>query len=73
MNNKYIMIKIKDICYYDNDFEFEPIIVKVSEDFEEKYKQLLEISKTYEDFEEINDFIEENFETLDYETRIINI
>ena len=72
-NKKYILLQIKDICYYDEDFEFDPIIIEADEDFEEKYIQLVEIAKNYEDFEEINDFIEKNFKKIDYTKQIIYI
>ena len=73
MEKDYIRIQLKDICYYDDDFEYEPFIVKKDKDFEEKYKKLVEICKNYEMFDEVQDFINENFETIGFETRYVEV
>lgn len=68
-----VLIQLKDICYYDDDFEYEPFLVEKNEDFEEKYKELVEVCNTYEQFDEVEDFIQENFIKLDFEKRTITI
>ncbi len=73
MMNNLVMIKIKDICYYDDDFQYEPFIVEKDDEFEEKYNKLVEICKNYESFEEVEDFISENFEKISFETRYIGV
>lgn len=71
--NKYVKIQLKDICYYDDDFEYEPFIVAKDENFEEKYNKLVEVCKNYEDFQEVEDFINENFQKINFETRYIEV
>ena len=69
-----VLIQLKDLCYYEDDFEYEPFLVNTNtKDFEKKYKKLLKICKNYDDFQEIEDFIEENFEKIDFEKRTIEI
>lgn len=70
---EYILIQLKDICYYDDDFEYEPFLVKKDEKFEEKYKKLVNVCNNYEAFDEVEDFIHENFKTIEFEKRIIEI
>lgn len=62
-----VYIKIKDMCNYDDDFEYDPILVEKCDDFEEKMKQLEEICKNYEDFQQVEDFISDNFYKINYE------
>lgn len=71
--NDFIIIQLKDICYYDNDFNYDPIIVKKEQDFEEKYNKFVKICKNYETFQEIEDFIYENFIQIEIEEREIYI
>ena len=73
MEKEYVIIQLKDICYYGDDFEYEPFIVKKDNNFEEKYKKLVDICKNYEDFNEVEDFITENFIKLDFEKRVIGV
>lgn len=68
-----VYIKIKDICYYDDDFEYYPILVEKCDDFEEKMKKLEEICKNYEDFQQVEDFISDNFYKIIYEIREIYV
>lgn len=70
---EYIIIQLKDICYYDDDFEYEPFIVEKDENFEEKYKKLIKVCKNYNDFQEIEDFIYDNFKIINFEKRIIEV
>ena len=70
---EYILIQLKDMCYYDDDFEYEPFLVEKDKDFEKKYEELVKICNTYEQFDEVEDFIQENFVKLDFEQRIITI
>lgn len=71
--NNIVMIQLKDICYYEDSYEFEPIFVIKEESFEEKYNKLVEICKNYEDFQEVEDFINENFQKINFETRYIEV
>lgn len=71
--DKFVMIELKDICYYDDDFEYEPFIVEKSDNFEEKYEKLVEICNNYDDFQDIEDFICKNFKKIDFEKRVIEI
>lgn len=70
---EYIIIQLKDICYYDDDFEYEPFIVEKDENFEEKYKELIKVCKNYNDFQEVEDFIYDNFKIINFEKRIIEV
>ena len=69
----YVIIQLKDICYYDDDFEYEPFIVEKDENFEEKYKKLIKVCKNYNDFQEVEDFIYDNFKIINFEKRIIEV
>lgn len=70
---EYVVIQLKDMCYYDDDFEYDPIIVVKDADFEKKFKRLKKVCGNYESFDEVEEFIADNFETLKYEQRIIQI
>ena len=71
--NNIVMIQLKDICYYEDSYEFEPIFVIKEESFEEKYSKLVEICKNYEDYQEVEDFIYDNFKKIDVERREIEV
>lgn len=73
MQEKLMVIKLKDICYYGDDFEYPPFLVKDEPNFEKKFQKLEYICKHYEDFQEIEDFITENFEKIEFEERIIYV
>lgn len=70
---EYIRIQLKDMCCYDDDFEYEPFIVEKDENFEEKYNNLVKICKCYKSFDEVETFINENFEKIGFETRYIEV
>ena len=70
---EYIRIQLKDCCYYDDDFEYEPFIVEKDENFEEKYNKLIKVCKNYNDFQEVEDFIYDNFKIINFEKRIIEV
>lgn len=71
---EYVIIQLKDICYYDDDdFKYEPFIVEKDENFEEKYKELIKVCKNYNDFQEVEDFIYNNFKIINFEKRIIEV
>lgn len=70
---EYILIQLKDICYYDDDFEYEPFLLERDKDFEKKYEEFVKICKNYEEFDEVEDFIHENFNKIEFEKRIIEI
>lgn len=70
----YILIQLKDLCYYEDDFEYEPFIVKAdTPDFEENYKRLVDVCKNYDDFQDVIDFVNDNFTTINFEKRVIEI
>ena len=68
-----VLIQLKDLCYYDDNFEYKPFLVEKDKDFESKYKKLVKICNTYEQFDEVEEFIQENFIKLNFEKRTINI
>lgn len=70
-----ILIQLKDMCYYEDDFEYTPYLIdnKNAEGFDEKYEQLEKICHTYQDFSEVEDFINNNFKVIPFEKRIIEI
>lgn len=70
---EYIIIQLKDMCYYDDDFEYEPFIVEKDENFEKKYNKLIKVCKNYNDFQEVEDFIYDNFKIINFEKRIIEV
>lgn len=70
----YVLIQLKDLYYYCDDFEYEPFIVKAdTPDFEKKYQKLKSVCQNYEDFQEVVDFVHNNFEAIEFEKRIIEI
>ena len=71
--NNIVMIQLKDICYYEDSYEFKPIFVIKEENFEEKYNKLVEVCKNYEDYQEVEDFIYDNFKKIDVERRKIEV
>ena len=71
--DKYVRIQLKDMCYYGDDFEYEPFIVEKDKDFEEKYNKLVKVCENYESFDEVVDFINTNFEKIGFETRYIEV
>lgn len=68
-----VLIQLKDMCYYDDDFEYEPFLVEMDGDFEKKYQGLVNICQTYESFDDVEDYIAENFTQIKYEKRIIEV
>lgn len=68
--DKYALIKFHDID--DIDFDYT-IIVEKTDDFEEKYAELERLSESYDNFQEIEDFIYDNFNKLGYDEREITI
>lgn len=70
---KLVLIQLKDICYYGDDFEYEPFLVVKDENFSKKYQKLKRICQSYESFDEVEDFITENFEKIEFEKRIIEV
>lgn len=62
-----VKIRLKDICYYEDNFEYNPIYVIKNEKFEENINKLKEICENYDSFQEIDDFIDDNFEKIDIE------
>lgn len=68
-----VAIRLKDMCYYEDDFEYDTFYVKKDEKFEENYKKLTELCSTYEDFNEVEEFVKNNFQMVDVETLTIVI
>ncbi len=70
-----VLIQLKDICYYDDDFEYDPILVDESQDadFAAKYEQLVSICGSYETFQDVTDFIHDNFAVIPFDKRVIEI
>lgn len=68
-----ILIQLKDLCNYEDDFEYEPILVEKDKEFEKKYKKFVKVCQTYENFQQVEDFISENFNRVAYEQRIIEL
>lgn len=68
---EYIIIQLKDMFYYDDNFEIAPFIVEKDENFEEKFNKLVKIAEDYEDFNEVTNFIYDNFKLVNYEKRIV--
>ena len=78
--NNIVMIQLKDICYYEDSYEFsisndskDTIGIIKEENFEEKYNKLVEVCKNYEDYQEVEDFIYDNFKKIDVERRKIEV
>lgn len=71
--NNYVIIQLKDICNYGDSFEYEPFIVIKDKNFEEKYNKFVKICKYYEDFQEVEDFINNNFEKIGFEKRYVEV
>ncbi len=69
----YVLIQLKDICYYGDNFNYEPFIVKKDKDFEKKYEKFIKVCKNYESFDEVEDFINNNFKKIDFETRYVKV
>lgn len=72
-NYEIIKIQLKDICSYNDDFEYSAIYVAKDENFENKYEELVKICRNYDDFQEVEDFICENFKQVEVEEIIIEI
>ena len=70
-----ILIQLKDMCYYEDDFEYTPYLIdnENAEEFNKKYEQLEKICHTYQDFNEVEDFINNNFKVIPFEKRVIEI
>lgn len=68
--DKYALIRLHDID--DIDFDYT-IIVEKTDDFEEKYAKLESLCESYDNFQEIEDFIYDNFNKLGYDEREITI
>lgn len=67
---KIVRIKISDIGYYPDNFEYPEyyIIDEENEEFTKKLKRLKLIAETYEDFDEIPYYIKNNFTLADVST-----
>ena len=64
MENDIIVLTFKDMAYYDDNFNYKKYYILKEHDFEEKYSKLNEIYKNYEEFEEIEKFLKDNFKIL---------
>lgn len=63
---KCILIKLEDSEYYDDKYNFPSFIVEYEENIEEKLKELEKVCKSYDDFNEVEDFIKNNFKNIEY-------
>lgn len=63
---KCILIKLEDSEYYDDKYNFPSFIVEYEENIEEKLKELEKVCKNYDDFNEVEDFIKNNFKNIEY-------
>ena len=72
---KIVRIKIRDIGYYPDNFEYPEyyIIDEENEEFTKKLKRLKLIAETYEDFEEIPYYIKNNFTLVDVSTFTVEV
>ena len=68
-----VRIQIKDSCYYDDNFEYKPFYVIKDKNFEKQYEKLLDLCNNYENFQDVEDFINEHFTKLEIEERVIKI
>ena len=64
-----VCIELVDLCYYDDDFKYPLIYVIKDKKFEKKCRELENVCKNYEDFEEVYEFINKNFITIELEKR----
>lgn len=70
MGKEYVVIQfIED----ENDFEYEPFIVKKDKHFDSKYEKLEELCKNYKTFEDVVDYIYKNFKQIKFNTKIIRV
>ena len=60
---KCILIKLEDSEYYDDKYNFPSFIVEYEENIEEKLEK---VCKNYDDFNEVEDFIKNNFKNIEY-------
>ena len=68
-----IRIQLKDVCNYEDDFVYEAFYVIKDKNFEENYKKLVEICSYYDNFQDVVDFLEENFTKIEIEERFIEV
>ena len=61
-----VMLQLMDEC---GDNEVYPVLVKKDKNFEKKYEKLLKLCRSYENFQEIEDFLYENFDVVNVEER----
>lgn len=66
-----VEINLRDYEY--NDFDYETFYIIKTKDFEKKYEQLMKIAREYEDFQEVYDFIHNNFITIDIDYRVVGV
>lgn len=62
-----VMLKLIDEC----DDSTYPVLVKKDKNFEKKYEKLLKLCRSYENFQEIEDFLCDNFDIVNIEEREI--
>ncbi len=72
LNKNIVCIKFREIEYWDNNSgDFERYVLR-DENFEKNFEQLSKLMLEYENFQEIEDFISENFEEIKIEEYEIN-
>lgn len=63
---KCILIKLEDLEYYDDKYNYPSFIVEYEENIEKKIRELEKVCKNYDDFNEVEDFIKNNFKNIEY-------
>lgn len=61
-----VMLQLMDEC---GDNEVYPVLVKKDKSFEKKYEKLLKLCENYDCFQDIEDFLYENFDVVNVEER----
>lgn len=68
-----VRIQLKDTSYYDDDFQYDAFYVIKDKNFESNYNALVKLCGDYENFQDVEDFIYENFTTIKIEELEIEV
>lgn len=72
-NQKVIMIKLKDLCDFKDNFEYKPYLVVADDEFKKKLDGLKNVCKNYSDFEEVTEYVKNNFKYIEFDEEVIEI
>lgn len=72
-NDKLVLIKLKEICVFYDNFEYKPYLVVADDEFEKKLDGLKNVCRNYSDFEEVTEYVKNNFEILNFDEEVIQI